>query len=1140
MGAALFKATRLPPRRQHCVASQTSPATTHMLNSFPNGIRAGLPLDRRTPSGLAFAVLVRRTKNVQVCEPSGDRGTGTSIHLSQERHLVIHQTGIRSLVLDECPQLEIVDLSLLQGEVHVAVRGCPRLQRIFLPSPDAGGAALVHLEVGHQAYRHIKVEGAVRQFDVCLEDGRQLQQHSGRFPWSAVILVSGQSPSAQELGQGLLRDGMLIWHATQPETQQVLGDPELAVRDIVIAAADAGLQSLEYMGMLPLRTFSIEGAPGLMTMRLRTNVQHLRLDGCDVLRAVTSEDHYANVVSVLRSCAALSDVTNRTSVGQLLRPRSFLAIDVPCDTLNLTQVAVKRLRVFQHCIQRVKLSDCVPMPRLKSDPMMQVFSQGEELGIRGQAVSNNDCATPLGSALDQGDEVVAINKEVTQPVQLQGGAAADSGGALVPLDPAIQTEQNLQEGAEQPIIEYLPLCRHWVLKILLDQGRHDSMLHQTHCSDPEVLLFAGVPAESLNHSKFDAPSVLGQLWQLHTSATGNAAGWPESGAGSANLASLRSRLGLSELQTQIVGLCALSELNPPLRRALASLGRLDFLKQAKLLGLLLGASTREVEQALSLSGPLVGSCLLDVNRGDEDLMHVNMRLMPGMADQLFVSVGPDFEEIFSSSFKRVEPPCLHLSAFEHLQPQLGHAVAYLRDSLVNGSSGINLLIRGTPEAGKTAIARVIAQELGAEVFEITLPQAPLDRTSAELRLSAYRIAQSVLARRPQTLIVFDGIEDLDQALVDQSEGAFVSNSRGKLSLSGLERLLKTNPVPAIWVSARVRHLEREALRHFGFHLHLDGMPESVRSRLAQSNALRLGLTAKWLETKALNPAVSPQLMSNASVTAQAILRQEPGAKPDEVMDGLLEASLKTLGNKRPADWQHGPIAFDAALISTKVDVPRVVESLRASPAARLVFFGPPGTGKSQLARYIARAIGRPALVKRSSDLIGAYVGESERAVADAFEEARRTDAVLILDEADGFFQRRETAVRSYEVSLVNEFLQQVESFDKGVLVATTNALARMDEASLRRFDLKLEFSFLNSGQAMELMQRCCKQLGVYEPGCERLITSVQRLAPGDFATVVRQARFRPVLSADDVLQRLHEEVSFKDGPRQAIGFGMVL
>jgi transitional endoplasmic reticulum ATPase len=183
-----------------------------------------------------------------------------------------------------------------------------------------------------------------------------------------------------------------------------------------------------------------------------------------------------------------------------------------------------------------------------------------------------------------------------------------------------------------------------------------------------------------------------------------------------------------------------------------------------------------------------------------------------------------------------------------------------------------------------------------------------------------------------------------------------------------------------------------------------------------------------------------------------------------------------------------------------------------------------------------RTLGRPALVRRSSDLIGSFVGESERAVAQAFEEARRDGAVLILDEVDSFLGSRESAVRRWEVSLVNELLQQIEDFEPGLFVATTNALDRIDEATMRRFDLKLEFRFLLAAQAGELMRRTCEQLGLYEPGCEALVTAIPRLTPGDFAAVIRQARLRPMSSAREVANRLQEEVGYKRGARQAIGF----
>lgn len=1066
-----------------------------------------------------------------------EHSAGASIRLSQARHLVIRQPGLRSLDLEDCPLLEDVDLSHLQGELHLTVRGCPRLRRIVVPGVQAGGAAHVHIEASAPLPALLEVDGGLRQLDVRWTGGHRFLQRCGRSPWSGALVASGPAPAQQELGRDFLQEGLLVWHATQPEEQQALGHPELAVRDILVLAADAGLHVLEYLGTLRLKTFTVQNAPGLMVLRLRTTVTHLRLTGCDLLRAVTSEDHRASVVSVLNSCAGLDEGAHRPHSSLPIRPRSFLAIDVPCELLNLTRVSVQRVRVFHGC-PFLRVNHCSPTLVLKVDPMTEVRVQGFLVRTsRQEAIAESLPAKPL-TLPDESRKGAEAAHAPQQCAQVQGEVGATTGDAQVLAGPLPQPTQTLHAVALGPATEYLDLCRQWVRKILLDKGGYEKVLHPAHCSDPEMVVFAGIPTEALTREKYDGPSLLGKLWQLRESFKGDAATWPTSGAGAANLSWLRIRLGLTELQTQIVGFCALSEVNQSLRRALASLGSVDHLQQVQVLGVLLGASTGEVEQALGPSESLVGSCLMEVDRRTEDLLHLNVRLVPGLAEKLFAEAQPGFEDIFRTSFSRDELQRQAAAAFAHLQPQLGHALAYLRDCIAHGRAGTNLLIRGAPEAGKSSLARLIAQELGVEVFQIALPQGSSPRNRAKLRLNAYRMAQRVLADRPQSLIVFDGIEDLDDAVASPTDDS--SSSQGKLSVREQEALITTNPVPAIWVSARVRHLDPSVRRAFGFHLHLDVIPESVRSQITRAQTNSLGLTTQWLETKALNPAVSPQLMSRASATAQAILRQDPSAKPEAVMDSLLEASLKTLGETRHAGWQHGPMTFDAALVSAKVDIPEIVERLRVSPAARLVFFGPPGTGKSELARHIARAIGRPALIKKSSDLISAFVGESERAVADTFEEARRTGAVLILDEADSFFQRREGDARRYEISLVNEFLQQLDAFDQGTLVATTNAVDRMDQASLRRFDLKLEFTFLPAGgmQVMELMGRCCKQLGVYEAGCEKLAISLQKLAPGDFAAVIRQARFRPVASAEEVLKRLQEEVSFKDGPRQAIGFAM--
>lgn len=72
------------------------------------------------------------------------------------------------------------------------------------------------------------------------------------------------------------------------------------------------------------------------------------------------------------------------------------------------------------------------------------------------------------------------------------------------------------------------------------------------------------------------------------------------------------------------------------------------------------------------------------------------------------------------------------------------------------------------------------------------------------------------------------------------------------------------------------------------------------------------------------------------------------------------------------------------------------------------------------------------MVRRASDLLSCWVGATEQNIARAFEEARKDDAVLLIDEADSFLQDRRGAGHSWEVTQVNEVLTQMENFEGGL------------------------------------------------------------------------------------------------------------
>jgi len=197
--------------------------------------------------------------------------------------------------------------------------------------------------------------------------------------------------------------------------------------------------------------------------------------------------------------------------------------------------------------------------------------------------------------------------------------------------------------------------------------------------------------------------------------------------------------------------------------------------------------------------------------------------------------------------------------------------------------------------------------------------------------------------------------------------------------------------------------------------------------------------------------------------------------------------------------------------------------------ARLCLYGPAGTGKSAFGKYIAESLDKPLHVKKGSDLISMWVGGTEKNIANAFEDAKEENAVLIFDEVDSFLADRTSANQSWEITQVNEMLVQMENFD-GIFIATTNLMDNLDRASLRRFDLKLEFNYLQKQQAWNMFLSYCKDLKLSKPSLSDKsgIESLRYLTPGDFAAIVRQHRFRPIKNVKDMIARLRDEVEIKN------------
>lgn len=329
------------------------------------------------------------------------------------------------------------------------------------------------------------------------------------------------------------------------------------------------------------------------------------------------------------------------------------------------------------------------------------------------------------------------------------------------------------------------------------------------------------------------------------------------------------------------------------------------------------------------------------------------------------------------------------------------------------------------------------------------------------------------------------------------------------------------------------------IRRFDIVLEVPIPPENVRRRIAESEVGNL-VSADMIDRLALSGKLSPAVISRtASVIADLNLEDEKAR--DEACETLLSASLdaQSLG-RLPGRSEALPRFYDTAFVNTTADLKGICEGLKRCGAGRLCLYGPPGTGKTAYVRWLARELGVPLIAKRASDLLSMFVGGTEALICEAFEEAKRAGALLLIDEADSFLRDRELSQRSWEVTQVNELLTQMESFP-GIFCATTNLFENIDRAALRRFDLKAKFDFLRPEQRLGLLERHLAALGLGTDGVKSLVTRLSALdciTPGDFAAIERGSAFSPIQSAEEFLRRLEDDSALKNEGRKKprIGF----
>jgi SpoVK/Ycf46/Vps4 family AAA+-type ATPase len=595
---------------------------------------------------------------------------------------------------------------------------------------------------------------------------------------------------------------------------------------------------------------------------------------------------------------------------------------------------------------------------------------------------------------------------------------------------------------------------------------------------------------------------------------------------------IRRFFGLSEGALELCELFYFREAFDDVRNFMDSL---DIFNQAyrKLLAATVGRSTREVEEGLS---ELASSGFIDMSVG-----HMTI------CDEIFMLWDNSCNEKTLALFCRpLRGKTLSLDSFTISETDMSHVFSLLKTEC---REPLHILFYGLAGTGKSTCAASLAKALGLKAWAVPPFGLGAPRRKGA-RMAALTACLNMASRNKGAFV-----------LLDEAESILNTNDmfeREKTDKAWINDIMERPGVRMIWIANDVCYLDDSVKRRFTYSVNFESLGVAERrniwARLLKNNRAKNRLSDDAIEKFAYRYDIPPSMMESAICQAKAVGGGDSGFA--ETAERVILSYVTLKGNGRQPKYDTRDMekftpegacidgAIDEFLDRCQVADAKKRERDEFPPGgATMLFYGPSGTGKSALARYLSYKLGRKLIVKKTSDLLGPYVGQTEQLIADAFRQTEREEGVLLIDEADSFLFSRDMAVRSWENSMVNEFLTSLEEC-REFCVCTTNRMDDLDSAALRRFSFKIPFTYAKPAQTEKLYAIILAEL-VEGPIADTDIEKLSRLSyltPGDFHVVRNRNWLAPKgsLTHTQLIAALADEQNAKlERTARQVGFAVV-
>lgn len=609
-----------------------------------------------------------------------------------------------------------------------------------------------------------------------------------------------------------------------------------------------------------------------------------------------------------------------------------------------------------------------------------------------------------------------------------------------------------------------------------------------------------------------------------------------------NLALLQECFGLSELETKILYLIGLCD---NISRYYDCDDSLNYFEFCLLVAQVLKTSPRKVQKLLMANMPLRKLGFIDDRHrsGEFELESFTERLMQE----------PFSKQEMMKRIARIYPKStLEIADFSYMKSDLDMLLNYCKNA-----KNPSVFLYGKPGVGKNEIAALIAKELDRELWEIH--NIDTQGIMREDRLEQFIRAQAML-KADKSVILLDECEEFFPSLSPKY-------NEDKPSKNTLNKMLESVKIPSIFLSNSA-NIDPAFLRRFDIVLEIHAPPKEKKQAMIEKalKSQRIRLDSRII-SQICESSLSQGVLLQACKVAKTLAKHKlyslkncekipksTAANSRIITQSLIQVlneHLKLQGQPTIATKAPQALPYNMSLIHASVDMQSLCERIKSvcgakdanvdssssgqdsTQGVRILAYGMAGSGKSEFAKALAKELDKPIILKKASDLLSMWVGGSEKNIAKAFREAEQRGAILVLDEVDSFLQDRSGASVSWEISQVNEMLTQMESF-AGIFIATTNFMDNLDRASIRRFDMKVEFKPLDFARLQKAFSLYAQHLGIGDYAAflestfgKRELEKLENICFGDFALIARGANFAPLESAEQLLEKLQEEARIK-------------